>query len=211
MNMKSIALSLATITVAFNVFAANAKKMGAQTADATMMNLDIAQSKVRWTGGKVTGSTHTGHIGVKSGSVQLKNNMITSGQFELDMNSMTNEDLKGSPEDMNKLVSHLKSDDFFNVPAHPTSTFKITSVKPVAGKPNTFDIGGELTIKGKTEKVQFPAEIKMGQGDATATAQLEIDRTKWGLKYGSGKFFKGLGDKVINDGIKFELNLVAKQ
>ena len=217
MKMQSLVMVLASTLLTANVFAADAAKgkgkadaKAAAPAEATY-TADTTQSSIKWIGGKVTGSTHNGQISLKSGSVTVKNNVITAGQFEVDMNSMTNDDLKGSPDDMNKLIGHLKSDDFFNVAAHPTATFKLTSVKAVAGKANTYDVAGTLTLKGKTEKVQFPAEITVTETEAKATAQLEIDRTKWGLKYGSGKFFKGLGDKVINDNIKFELNLTAKK
>ncbi len=216
MKLQSLTMVFVSTMMAVNAFGADAKGKGkadAKPAAAmeSVYSIDTGKSSVKWVGGKVTGAKHDGSVMLKSGSVTVKNNMITSGQFEIDMNSITNDDLKGSPDDMNKLVGHLKSDDFFNVAAHPTASFKLTSVKPVAGKPNTFDVGGTLTLKGATEKVQFPAEITMTETEAKATAQLEIDRTKWGLKYGSGKFFKGLGDKVINDQIKFELNLTAKK
>lgn len=211
MKMQSLMMVLASVVLSANVFAADAAKGKAAAPAEATYTVDAAKSTVKWIGGKVTGSKHEGHVALKSGTVTVKNNAVTAGQFEVDMNSITNDDLKGSPEDMNKLVGHLKSDDFFNVAAHPTATFKITSVKAVAGKANTYDVAGTLTMKGATEKVQFPAEITVTETEAKATAQLEIDRTKWGLKYGSGKFFKGLGDKVINDNIKFELNLTAKK
>ena len=64
----------------------------------------------------------------------------------------------------------------------------------------------------KTETVEFPAKVEMKDGVATGTAKLELDRTKWGLTYGSGNFFKELvADKIINDKFEISLNLTAKK
>jgi polyisoprenoid-binding protein YceI len=208
--MKMVIMSLA-ILVSFQIFAAGNTTKAKSPAVAEKMNVDTTQSKMLWTGSKITGSSHNGAISLKSGTIEVKNAMVTGGQFEVDMDSLTNDDLKGSPEDMNKLVGHLKSDDFFSVKTHPTAVFKIGSVKAIAGKENMYQVDGKLIIKGQTKPVSFPSEIKIVDGQASANAKFEIDRTVWGLKYGSGKFFKGLGDKVINDPIQFELNLVAKK
>ena len=72
-------------------------------------------------------------------------------------------------------------------------------------------VKGTLTMIGKTQPVEFPATIKMEGDSVTGTAVVKLDRTKWGLKYGSGKFFKNLGDKLINDEFELTLNLVAKK
>lgn len=218
--MKMLMVSLVTLVVSFQVYGAGSatKAKSAKTAVAAAeksfsgsMTVDTAQSKMLWTGSKITGSSHHGAINLKSGSIEVKNGLVVGGQFEVDMSSITNEDLKGSPEDMNKLVGHLKGEDFFEVSVHPTTTYNISSVKPISGKTNMYNVSGKLTLKGKTEPLNFPAEIKLADGQATAIAKFEIDRTVWGVKYGSGKFFKGLGDKVINDKIQFDLNLVAKK
>lgn len=65
---------------------------------------------------------------------------------------------------------------------------------------------GTLTLKGITEEVSFPAFISVKKNKLVANGKLTLDRTKWDIKYGSGSFFEGLGDKVIYDDI--ELNFV---
>ena len=41
----------------------------------------------------------------------------------------------------------------------------------------------------------------------SATAKLTIDRTKFGIKYGSGSFFDNLGDNMIYDDFILDVNL----
>ena len=57
------------------------------------------------------------------------------------------------------------------------------------------------TIKGKTEIITFNTDINKD----SAVAKIKIDRTKFDIKYGSGSFFKGLGDNMIYD--EFDLNI----
>jgi polyisoprenoid-binding protein YceI len=72
---------------------------------------------------------------------------------------------------------------------------------------------GDLTIKGITNQVSFPAEVKVEGDVLTASGTASIDRTKWDIKYGSGKFFSDLGDNMIKDEfeIKFELKATASE
>ncbi|HUP57575.1 MAG TPA: YceI family protein, partial [Bdellovibrionota bacterium] len=100
---------------------------------------------------------------------------------------------------------------FFGVDKHPVSTFEITSVKPLAGSPEaTHEIAGKLTIKGHTEEVTFPAKVSVEDKKATAHGKVKVDRTKYNIRYGSGKFFDNLGDKMINDDFEIELDLTSK-
>ena len=114
------------------------------------------------------------------------------------------------PQDNKKLQGHLMSPDFFNVKAHPEAIFKITNVKKMKSKSATHEITGELTVKEKTEKISFPVTVKMENGMATAKGTLSVDRTKFDVRYGSGKFFENLGDKMINDNFDVALDLKAK-
>lgn len=183
------------------------------TPAAGLMKVDPAASTVGWTGKKVlVNSAHSGTIKLKSGEIEVTNGNITKGNFVMDMTSITNEDLKADPKGKGKLEGHLKSADFFDVAKHPEATFKMTSAKtlpnPAPGKP-THEITGDLTLKGTTKPVTFPATVTMTGDKAEATATLTIDRTNWDVRYGSGKFFEGLGDKVIADEIALNVKLTA--
>jgi polyisoprenoid-binding protein YceI len=173
--------------------------------------IDTAASSVKWKASKVTGDSHDGNISVKEGTVEVEKGMIKSGNIVVDMNSMTNADLAKSPDYQKKLMDHLKSDDFFGVAkkGNETSTFNITSVEKKSA--TEILVKGTLTMIGQTQPVEFPATVKMEKGQMIGTANVKLDRTQWGLKYGSGKFFKNLGDKMINDEFELTLNLVAKK
>ena len=189
--MKNLLLVLFTLST-FAAFASNTNPI----TEGKTINTET--STVVWTGKKVTGS-HTGTINIKSGNLDFEKGHLTGGEVVMDMTSLVCTDLKGGGAQ--KLVGHLSSDDFFGVPNHPTATFKITEVKPTTS--NTTMITGDLTIKGQTHPVTFTAT--MGENNATAT--MTIDRTKYGIKYGSGSFFDNLGDKTIYDTFDLELNL----
>jgi polyisoprenoid-binding protein YceI len=177
---------------------------------ATSLKVDTQKSNVTWNGKKVTGE-HTGNVKLQSGTLEVSNNKLTGGQFTVDMTSITDNDLKDAGYNA-KLVGHLKSDDFFGVEKHPTSTFKITKAEPIAGAKAgeaNYNITGDLTIKGKTEPVTFPAIVKVAGNKAEAKAKVTIDRAKYDVRYGSKSFFDNLGDKAIYDEFTLDLDLVA--
>jgi polyisoprenoid-binding protein YceI len=128
------------------------------------------------------------------------------------MQSMVCEDLKDADYNA-KLIGHLKSDDFFSVDQFKTATLKVSKAEIYQGKDKkagyTHTISGELTIKGITQKVSFPAKVTLKGDRLEAVADIVIDRTLWNVRYGSGSFFDNLGDNMIYNDIEFKLNLIA--
>ncbi len=136
----------------------------------------------------------------------MQDGVIQSGIVEMDMNSIVDEDLNNVA--MNKkLVGHLKSDDFFSVDKYPVSTLVIREVKVKSDKEQIFN--GDLTIKGITKPVTFHADVSNQNGKLTAKGTIEIDRTLYDIKYGSGKFFASLGDNMIYDTFSLDFSVVA--
>ncbi len=170
----------------------------------TVYNVDTSASSIVWTGKKVTGE-HTGNISVANGNLEMDGNKVTGGSFEIDMSSITCTDLSGGTAE--KLLGHLKSDDFFGVANHGTANLKIT--KAVWQGENNYKITGDLTIKGTTKEIKFPATIAEDGGKVTANATIVVDRTEYDIRYGSGSFFDNLGDKTIYDDFTLEVSLVA--
>ena len=124
----------------------------------------------------------------------------------MDMTSIVNEDI--SNESMNeRLVGHLKSDDFFSVEKHPVSTLVIKEVKHKAG--NTHLFTGDLIIKGITHPVTFDAEVVIDGDKLRAKGKMEVDRTLYDIKFRSGKFFSDLGDNLIYDTFTLDFDVVA--
>jgi polyisoprenoid-binding protein YceI len=169
--------------------------------------VDKQQSKVSWLGKKVTGE-HKGGISIASGKLTSDGKTVTGGSFDIDMTSITCTDLTDKTYN-EKLIGHLKSDDFFSTEKFTKSTFVITSVTPTGN--DQYKVVGNLTIKGITNPVEFPATIKTTATDVKANATIKVDRTKYGIKYGSGSFFDNLGDKAIDNEFTLTVDLVAKK
>lgn len=173
------------------------------------LNISAQESKIEWTGKKVTGQ-HNGTVELERGDLFVDNGKITGGNFEIDFTTIKNLDIEDTSSN-NKLTGHLKSNDFFSTDIHPLGKFEVTSITPVSdGSANNHNVAGNLTIKGITREVTFPANINIMPDKVVAVADFNIDRTLWDIKYGSGKFFEDLGDKMINDDFNIKLNIVAK-
>ena len=146
--------------------------------------------------------THTGTLNVTSGNVDTKDGKVVGGTFNIDMNSLACTDLEAG-KGKEKLEGHLKSPDFFNVAANPTSTFTITNV-------NNGNVTGNLTMMGVTKSITFPATIGMSDSGVTVSSNdFTINRTDFGMKYGSASFFDNLKDKAINDKVGLKIQLKA--
>lgn len=172
--------------------------------------IDTEKSKVHWVGKKVTGQ-HNGTLNLDESKIVVEGNDVVRAEVKMDMNSIVCEDLT-NPEYNKKLVDHLKSDDFFSAHNFPQATFVTTGFSENTSL-NTggenYIVTGKLTIKGITNEVSFPVNVEINGEQLTANGTATLDRTKWDIKYGSGSFFKGLGDKMIYDDFEIEFDLVA--
>ncbi len=134
-----------------------------------------------------------------------------TGFFTIDMNTLSVGLTATKPGKEGALEKHLKTDDFFDVETYPTATFAIKSVTP-ASEPMTYTLTGDLTMKGKTNELSFPATIYLNdEGKLIAEASFEFDRTKWDITYNSGNFFQDLGNNLIDDMVAMRLTLVAEK
>jgi polyisoprenoid-binding protein YceI len=177
----------------------------ATAGDGLKVNAD--KSKIFWTGKKVTGE-HTGTLLLKGGEIEVKDGKPVRVDLDLDMTTIVVTDITDEGTNA-KLVGHLKSDDFFSVEKNPTGKFVATSFTEIKGakdrEPN-YTVKGKLTLKGITQDIEFPAMIAVKGNNVVANGNVTFDRTKFEIKYGSGNFFQGLGDKAINDEVR--LNFV---
>lgn len=162
------------------------------------LDINTQESTIEWIGEKITGK-HNGTVSLKSGQLMFNDGLLIGGSITMDMTSITVDDLQG--EWGNKLLGHLKSDDFFSVSNYNTAYMEITNVDYTD---DIAHITAELEIKGITQPITFQSTFE----DNSAQATIVIDRTKYDIKYGSGKFFDNLGDKTISDEFKLIINLV---
>ena len=185
-NLKTIAVALLVVA-------------GTTAAIAQNKKINVDKSKINWVGKKVTGQ-HTGTINFADGTLVFKSNALKGGSFTVDMTSIAVTDLQAG-KGKEKLEGHLKADDFFGTTNYATA--KLTFKTIAKNKDNTYNVTADMTIKDVTAPVSFVLSVK----DNTATTTLKVDRTKYGIKYGSGSFFDNLGDKTISDEFELTVNL----
>jgi polyisoprenoid-binding protein YceI len=190
------------------------EKQEAAAAMGMKFVVDTNDSKIKFTGHGV-GKNHPGNFRLASGNVSVDNNKITGGEFVININSL-DLDQKG---DMfqTKLRPHLLSGDFFDAEKFNTAKFEITAVEPydrdkdkdtsiVEGA--NFNVSGNLTLKGETRNITFPARIDLDENELKGKANFEIDRTQWKMNYGNDKT---LGDKFISEKVNIKMDLVARR
>jgi polyisoprenoid-binding protein YceI len=173
--------------------------------------LDISSSQVLWQGEFLTGLKENGTVKFQSGDFELENSIIKSGQFVVDMNTIDSTPFK------ERLVNHLKNDDFFSVEKYPTSTFVLKSMAPSSengAKMGRYVLAGDLTIRGITKPISLIATITQDPANPDiliAKSSMAINRADWEIKYNSATFFQNLGDKIIRDAVVLELDLKAQK
>jgi polyisoprenoid-binding protein YceI len=213
-NKLSITYLITIIALLFFSCGARAKEENKNNApvnsislhagDENYFKIDTKETVVTWKGSSVQGA-HTGYVYLSKGELMIENGKLTGGTVEVNMRTIQDENHRSD----NNLISHLMDADFFDVQKFPTSSITITKVESInAGQ---IKITGNLTIKGITHPVTFPAGIEIKDGIVKANAKLVIDRTLWDVRYKSGKFFDNLKDEAISDSIEFNIKLVAKK
>lgn len=205
-----------SLLVAALVFASSA-------AYSASYQFDKNASTITWHGGKqFTDSKHTGTVALKEGEVDLPAKGAAKGRVVIDMTTITNHDVK-DPQYKSKLEGHLKSEDFFKVDEFKEAVLVIKDMKQDAKDKTKYNVKGDLTIRGKTEEITFPATVVEKAGNVEVTGKLDIDRTKFGVAYGSPESFnimdvtkvvedkiKGVKDKVIKKDFSVDVKLIGK-
>jgi polyisoprenoid-binding protein YceI len=160
-----------------------------------------AASHINWLGRKVTGA-HNGTIDLKRGNLSVKDGQLTGGDFTIDTTSIRILDIT-DPATNAQFAGHLASDDFFAWERYPEAHFEITAVRGNR-------VEGNLTIKDITQAIGFDAVIGISDDTLTASGKIVIDRTRYGIRFRSGNFFKDLGDTLIYNDFELDVTLIAK-
>ncbi|MDD2277827.1 MAG: YceI family protein [Bacteroidales bacterium] len=222
MRTKFLIISLVGLTTLLASCMQNPQGEKAKTGEATKVevfsteykqDVDFNNSSIEWLGTKPTG-THNGTISLKQGAVYIKDGKLLGGKFVIDMNSINVLDIE-DPEMNQNLLNHLKSVDFFMVDSFPTASFEFSNIIPFDSnnetayevKP-THEIEGNLTLRGTTKKISFPAYIEItDKGLKASTPQFLINRTNWNVNYGSKSIFSNLKDNFVHDEIGITIKL----
>lgn len=211
------------LTICLGFVGCKDKAKEASTSDAKSANVaeasterfvvNVEGSQIEWKGFKPTG-THNGTISIKNGEISTTDDVVVSGDFVIDMTTITSHDLEG--EKKVNLESHLKGTiegkegDFFNVTKYPEATFEITDMAAIEN--DRFNLSGNLKIKDVENNITFPvlATVK-GDSLVIKSETFTIDRTKWNVNYGSKSVFDNLGDNFVNDEIELKITVKANK
>lgn len=163
--------------------------------------ISAEDSRVNWKGELLGVYAHEGTVKFTEGNLSVADNVVTGGNFVVDMTSISPTDENFDVEKGNtkeKLIGHLSSNDFFAVEDHSAASFEITSVSG-----NT--VTGNLTIRGKTnEETVENIEVSSEDGKVTVTGSLTFDRKKYDVS-----FNHPAQDMVISDNISLNIALIA--
>jgi hypothetical protein len=162
------------------------------------LNIKTQKSTIKWIGEYTFYfGGHSGFISFKEGYFIKTNDLISGGEFVIDMNSITNTDIETEEANLN-IVNHLKDADFFDVKNFPLGTLKITKV--VYSDKTNARIEADLTLKGIKKSINFRVELNYQEKEMKT--RFKIDRKKWNVNYESK-----MKDSAISDAIGFEVSI----
>lgn len=139
-------LSLMVVMVTLTVYAAGVM---------SKWNFDKSHQKVAFTVSHMTISDVVGNFKDVDATITCSKADFSDAVAEMTIKSAS------INTDDEKRDEHLRNPDFFDTDKYPTITFKSTSFKK--GKtPNTYVIGGNLTMHGVTKAVTLAATSKTG-------------------------------------------------
>ncbi|MBC7447558.1 MAG: YceI family protein [Hymenobacteraceae bacterium] len=163
----------------------------------TIYTFDPAASHLTWTGYAEIGSwAPTGTVQLRGGTLTLDaNGAIRAGRLEVAMATLTHENAD--------LQTHLRAPDFFDVARFPVATFVLRTV----ARDSAF---GTLTLKGTTHSLRFPVQVIRSSAGLRLTGTAVVDRTQFGVRYNSARFFRDLGDQAIRDDFRLTFDVVAR-
>lgn len=169
--------------------------------DGTYRLVPRPTQSLTWRAKKIPDTEHHGAFPKINGSALVENGVVTQADLRIGMSTVTVLDLEG--EEKEKMETHLKSADFFDAETYPLATF-------VWKQTDNNIVTGDLTIKNITKEIQLPVNVTTRNQEFTIKGNTVINRTDWDIRYGSGKFFKGLGDNVIKDEVEIGFNMTFR-
>lgn len=153
-------------------------------------------SEIQWTASKVTRS-HDGTFPDVEGTISLVDGAPEASSVEVTIDTTT------LTSDTDRLTTHLKSADFFDVEAHPEASFRSTSITPQGD--GTYEVAGVLDMHGVSKQVRFPATIEITDDAVRAQAEFSINRFDWEIDYA------GAADDLIRDEVLLKFDLRAER
>jgi polyisoprenoid-binding protein YceI len=104
--------------------------------------------------------------------------------------------------------NHLRSEDFFHAEVHPELSFASTAIRPVDD--DTFEIEGDLTMRGVTRPITLRAELQGTESDPWGNERVglevtgQLHRGDWGMTFNQAL---GSGNMLVSDRVKLSLDI----
>ncbi len=151
-------------------------------------------SKLEWTGSKVTGK-HDGGFKKFKGTAETPTGKVEHLKLavEIDIASLYSDD--------EKLTAHLLSKDFFGVETNPTASFLSTVV--AKGEGDNWNVSGSLELNNHVQHITFPATIGISPEGLKVKAAFSINRKDFGMSY------PGIPDNLIRDDVAIRIDVKA--
>lgn len=180
---------------------------------------DSLQTSVVWFGSNIAGKSHTGSVNIDTISIKFNGCDIDEVFVKVDMNTISSSEVEVLGVDMSdKLISHLKNEDFFNVERFPYAKATIYEfnevipdstdeiwVKNIDILPRKYECFTRIHIMDIVKDTVIVA-YSDDDGDYF-WCPLSLDRTEYSIQYGSNKFYQKLGDNAINDEILVTISI----
>ena len=167
--------------------------------EAQTLALTGENTTIEWTGSKPTGSAHVGGFKSLAGTATVAGQTLVAVEATIQIKSMWS--------DNEKLTQHLLNPDFFESETYPESTFVSTQVREATAEEKAGEAGGathwvtgNLTLKGVTKSITFPATIQTDEQAYQLNAEFDINRGQFGMNY-------GLADAAIRDEVVIRLKI----
>ena len=159
------------------------------------LSVDPANSKVLFTGSKVTGK-HDGGFNQFSGTIDLVNGKPQDSRVWVEIETAS------VFTDTDGVTKHLQTGDFFEVEKFPKASFSSTKIEPDAAKgADSYTVTGDLELRGEKKTVTFPATISVTPEAVAVNAEFAINRKDFGIVYA------GKADDLIRDDVVIKLDL----
>jgi polyisoprenoid-binding protein YceI len=165
------------------------------TAAAVSLPITPENSKIGFTGSKVTGK-HEGGFKSFAGSIDLVGEKAQDSRVKVEI------EMKSVFTDTDQLTGHLQTGDFFEVDKFPTSSFVSTKIVPDTAKgQGNYSITGDLEMRGVKKSITFPATIAITPSDVSVNSEFAINRKDFGIVYA------GKADDLVRDDVVIHLDL----
>ena len=134
--------------------------------------LSASNTELRFVGTQPTGELYEAGFGELSGVIRVNGSTVTEISLTVPADSLWSED--------EELLARLQGGEFLAVKEHSTIVFRSTEV---VRDEDGFTITGDLTLRGVTQTIRFPASIDVANRGLSLKTRFTVDRTKFGMDF----------------------------